>query len=197
MSKISVPVSNAFAPQPLYLYGTYTADGRANYGLFCWAGYFFTDSLKFVAFLCEDKLTRDRIRETKMFSATVVTEELLPIADFCGMHDGYTTDKSQMLPSEKGQKLDVPIPVAGKWTMELSVDEVLHPKEFPDSEVYICSIVNILADPALASEEIPFAEKLKALCPVVTLGQKYVPILSNNGETAYPSWGEAMQTERA
>lgn len=190
MSKVSIPTSNAFAPQPLYLYGTYTEDGRADFGLFCWAGYCFTDALKFVAFLCEDKLTRDRIRETGVFSATVVTEELLAAADFCGNHSGYTTDKSKMIPSEKGEKLNVPIPTAGKWTMELSVDEVLHPKEYPGSEVYICSIVNVQADPNLASSTASFTEQLQSLRPIVTMKQKYVPLQYD--ASSYPGWGEAM-----
>ena len=60
MKKVSQGFTNAFAPQTLYVYGTYKADGTPNFGLFCWATYCFDEEHRFVACLCEDKLTRDR-----------------------------------------------------------------------------------------------------------------------------------------
>ena len=110
LKKISIKASNTFCPQPLYLYGTYKEDGQPNYGLFCWCAYCAVDNLKFVACIGEDKLTRDRIRQTGMFSATIVTEELLSEADWCGTHSGYEFDKSEKIPSEKGAVLNVPVP---------------------------------------------------------------------------------------
>jgi len=73
MGKTSIKGSNAFCLQPLYLYGTYKEDGQPNYGLFCWCCYCYVESQKFVACIGEDKLTRNRIRQTGVFSATIVT----------------------------------------------------------------------------------------------------------------------------
>ena len=87
MSKISLSPTNAFCPQSLYLYGTYKKDGTPDYGLFCWATYCWDEGLRFVACIGEDKLTRDRIRETGVFSA----------------------DKSGIIRSEKGAVLEVPV----------------------------------------------------------------------------------------
>lgn len=58
----------------------------------------------------QDKLTRDRIRTEGVFSASVVSEALLPAADFCGTHPGYEFDKSEKVESEKGGVLNVPVP---------------------------------------------------------------------------------------
>jgi flavin reductase (DIM6/NTAB) family NADH-FMN oxidoreductase RutF len=88
MSKVSLPASNQFCPQCLYLYGTDKQNGDPNWGLFCWATYCWDDGLRFVACIGEDKLTRDRIRETGVFSASILSADLLPAADFCGDHPG-------------------------------------------------------------------------------------------------------------
>ena len=101
MSKVSMSGSNDFCPQCLYLYGTYKENGEPNYGLFCWATYCWDEGLKFVACIGQDKLTRDRIRAEGVFSASVVSEALLPAADFCGTHPGYEFDKSEKVESEK------------------------------------------------------------------------------------------------
>lgn len=174
--KISLNGGNSFCPQPLYLYGTYKEDGQPNYGLFSWAGYCFIDNMKFVAFIGEDKLTRDLIRKNGMFSATVVTEELLSAADWCGTHPGYQFDKAQKLASEPGAKLNVPVPVEGAWTLELQVEYTLSPSPEHESEIYICNIENVVADKRLAEPSLTFEQKLALLKPVVTMDCKYVPI---------------------
>lgn len=122
MKKISFPPGNAFCPACLYLYGTYREDGQPNYGLFTWAAYAWDEGLRFVACIGEDKLTRDRIRAQGVFSASVVSEALLPAADFCGNHAGYAVDKSRRIPSGRGAVLPVPVPEESPWTLELQVE---------------------------------------------------------------------------
>lgn len=119
MEKASQAFTNAFAPQALYLYGTYKPDGTPNFGLFCWATYCADDGHRFVACIGEDKLTRDRIRETGVFSASVVSRKMLPGADWCGCHSGYEADKSRVIPSHRGAVLDVPVPDDSPWAYEL------------------------------------------------------------------------------
>lgn len=152
MSKVSLSPTNAFCPQSLYLYGTYKKDGTPDYGLFCWATYCWDEGLRFVACIGEDKLTRDRIRETGVFSASIVSESLLPAADFCGNNSGYTCDKSGIIRSEKGAVLEVPVPESSPWTFELEVDKTLHLDDTRTSEIYVCRIRNLRADKRLAEE---------------------------------------------
>lgn len=176
MSKVSIQESNAYCPQPLYLYGTYKEDGKPNYGLFCWCGYCFVEKERFVACIGEDKLTRDRIRQTGMFSATIVTEDLVADADWCGTHPGYQFDKSDKIPSEKGAVLNVPVPEKSVWTLELKVDYTLRPDEKYDSDIFVCSIENVLADDRLVDSSLTFEEKLAAVKPIVAMCCKYVPV---------------------
>ncbi len=146
MSKISLSPTNAFCPQSLYLYGTYKKDGTPDYGLFCWATYCWDEGLRFVACIGEDKLTRDRIRETGVFSA----------------------DKSGIIRSEKGAVLEVPVPESSPWTFELEVDKTLHLDDTRTSEIYVCRIRNLRADKRLAEEAGSLEERLALAAPVVS-----------------------------
>ncbi len=187
MEKISLDGGNAFCPQALYLYGTYREDGTPNYGLFCWCAYCAgTGGMKFVACIGEDKLTRDLIRKNGMFSATVVTQPLLGAADWCGTHPGYRFDKAAVIPSAGGAKLNVPVPVEAAWTLELRVEETVRLQTGSASELYICSIENVQADPRLVGESLSFEEKLALLRPVVTLNCRYVPV----PPASLGGWGE-------
>lgn len=185
MSKVSVPVSNNFCPQALFLYGTYKENGEPDYGLFCWATYCWYDGFKFVACIGEDKLTRDRIRATGVFSASSVGEALLPAADYCGNHSGYEVDKSKKLASRKGEVLNVPVPEDSLWTFELEVEKTLHLDDKNESEIYICKIRNVLAEECLTDGR-PFEEKLRTAAPVVSLSTKYFRVQPE----AIGDWGK-------
>jgi len=176
MKKISQPASNVFCPQCLFLFGTYKEDGQPNYGVFCWATYCYDEELKFVACIGEDKLTRDRIRSNGVFSASLLSKPLLPVADFLGSNSGYKVDKSKIIKTAKGDVLNVPIPIDSPLSFELEVDKTLHLDDDNKSEIYVCKIKNVLIDERLTDEQIPFEERLKMADPIVTISKKYFPI---------------------
>ena len=188
MEKISIGPSNNFCPQTLFLYGTYRDDGAPNFGLFCWVSYYWGENLGVMAALCEDKLTRDRIRANGVFSMGLVTEALLPLADYFGNKSGYDAGKMAIdVTVEKGRVLDVPVLEACPWTFELEVD-----RTFRDGgvEIYLCKIRNVLADKQLCDENAPVEEKLGRLLPARTVGGTYY---SWSGK-ALGNWGEPMKT---
>lgn len=186
MKKVSQSISNRFCPQCLYMYGTYKADGKANFGLFTWATYCADQGFRFVACIGEDKLTRDRIRATGRFSASVVSEKLLSGADFCGNNSGYKVDKSEYIESVRGELLDVPIPVLSPWSYELEVDKTLRLDDRGDSEIYICKIRNVLCDEELADSSLKFGELLKIAAPVVSVCNSYFRLDPNS----LGNWGD-------
>ena len=130
--------------------------------------------------------TADRIRAQGVFSASVVSEALLPAADFCGNHAGYAVDKSRRIPSGRGAVLPVPVPEESPWTLELQVEKTLRLDEAGRSEIYLCAIRNVLGDAALAEEGRPFAERVRAAGPVVSIGQTYFAA----GERPLGAWGD-------
>ena len=187
MEKLSIGASNNFCPQTLFLYGTYKEDSTPNFGLFDWVSYYWGEELGVMAAICENKLTRDRIRANGVFSMGLVTEEMLPLADYFGNHSGYDTKKTDMTKSvESGRVLKVPVLEICPWTFELEVG-----KTFIDGEVnvYLCRIRNVLADKMLCDENISHEEKLKQLRPACTVGGTY---FSWAGDSI-GKWGEPMK----
>jgi flavin reductase (DIM6/NTAB) family NADH-FMN oxidoreductase RutF len=185
--KKSIPISNKFCPQSLFLYGTYREDGKPNFGLFGWFSYYWDTELGVMACIGGDKLTRDRIRDKKVFSANLVTEDILPIADYFGNKEGYNNDKMNIpFESEKGQVLDVPIFSKSPWVFELEVSQSITAGY---SEVYLCKIKNVLADEFLCNENVSLEQQVKTIKPVRTISQSYY---AWSGDEIC-AWGKAMK----
>lgn len=190
MKKVSVPITNNFCPQTLFLYGTYKEDGMPNFGLFCWFSYCWDSGLGVMACIGGDKLTKDRIRATGVFSANLVTESILPLADYFGNTEGYSADKMNIpIETSKGAVLDVPILDSSPLAFELEVSQTI---PLNDSEVYICRIRNVQVDEELSGENRSVEERIQAIAPVRTTCQTY---FSWTGK-ALGKWGELMQQRK-
>ncbi len=190
MKKVSVPITNNFCPQTLFLYGTYNEDGMPNFGLFCWFSYCWDSGLGVMACIGGDKLTKDRIRATGVFSANLVTESILPLADYFGNTEGYSADKMNIpIETSKGAVLDVPILDSSPLAFELEVSQTI---PLNDSEVYICRIRNVQVDEELSGENRSVEERIQAIAPVRTTCQTY---FSWTGK-ALGKWGELMQQRK-
>ena len=171
MKKLSVPISNDFCPQTLFLYGTYTSEGKANFGLFCWFSYCYDKGLGVMAAIGGEKLTRDRIRETKVFSANLVTQKLLPLADHLGNTEGYGGKKAALdLSVEKGRVLDVPTLKNSPVTFEL---EAVNSMETDGGEVFLCRIRNVLMDESLLDGQKSLEERIRGIAPIRTTCKTY------------------------
>ncbi|MDD5936945.1 MAG: flavin reductase [Clostridiales bacterium] len=174
MKKQSVSATNDYCPQTLFLYGTYKEDGSPNFGLFCWMSYAnLDDHLGVMACIGEKKLTKDRIFENEVFSANLVTESMLPVADYLGCTKGYSSDKMNIdLAIEQGEKLNVPILSDSPVSFELKVVQRI---PYGDSDVFLCDIVNTLipeeAVDAKTDEE--KYELIKTYAPICTTNQTY------------------------
>ncbi len=187
MTKVAMPISNHFCPQTLFLYGTYREDGTPNFGLFCWISYFWEGELGVMACLGGQKLTKDRIRQTGEFSANLVTEALLPLADACGNIPGTDPAKRAIQPDTiPGQVLHVPILNDSPWSFELQVTREI---SLQDSAIFLCKIRNILADEQLADETKTIQERLQSIAPISTTCQTY---FSFTGKSL-GMWGEPQQ----
>lgn len=169
--KVSLPhPSNACCPQAFYTYGTYKEDGTPNFGLFCWLGFCWDGELGVMACIGGEKLTKDRIRATGRFSANLVTEELLPLANYFGIKSGYDPDKMRVdVAISKGRVLDVPILEKSPWVFELEVKQTI---PLDDSEIYICKIRNTLVEEQFAEKAMDNKGPMpvNALKPVVGWG---------------------------
>ena len=188
MKKISLKPTNDYCPQTLFLYGTYDENGKPDFGLFCWFSYTWEKELGVMACIGGSKRTKDNIHKNKVFSANLVTEKLLPLADYMGIVDGNKPEKMEGLDLgiEKGQVLPVPVLMDSPVTFELEVKQFL---PMGDGEVMLCAIRNVLQDETLADKAKTSTEKLAEIAPVQTTCSRY---FSWKGENL-DAWGEPMK----
>jgi len=189
MEKISINLDNYSAnkvyPGALFLYGTYKEDGSPNFGLFTWFSYCWDSELAVMVCIGGKKLTKDRIHAGKVFSANLVTESLLPLADYLGNTEGYTQGKMDIpIEVERGAVLPVPILKNSPWIYELEVSQSI---PLDDGDTFICKIRNILIAKELADKTKSEEEHLKAIAPVLWFGSgKYYGstpfMLGNTGD---------------
>ena len=171
MAKISQSPNNDFCPQTLFLYGTLLEDGSPNFGLFCWFSYYWDEELGVMAGIGGPKRTLERIHATKVFSANLVTEKLLPLADYFGSAAGDAPGKMDVpFDWERGAKLNVPVLCDSPVAFELEAAEFLPHGE---AEVILCKIRNVLMDETLADPGVSAEEKLRRIAPIRTTCATY------------------------
>lgn len=183
MSKKSIEPRNTLCPQTAFVVGTYKEDGTPNFGLFCWMSYCWDGKLSAMVSMGGSKLTKDRIHATGVFSANLVSERLLPLADYFGTNDGYDAQKMDIdYSSMPGAVLPVPVLADSPWSYEL---EVKHTVELNDSEVYICTIRNVLADESLLDDGASMEERVAGAAPVLCMPEVYFSVGHQLGR-----WGD-------
>lgn len=196
MAKIKGELSNDFCPQSLYLYGAYEEDGATpHFGLFCWFGWCWLGedegTLGVMACIGEEKRTKDLIRKNGVFSANLVNEPLLPLADYYGCVSGRETpDKMKRLPTvERGQALEVPTIAESPVSIELKVvkEEALT----GESTLFLCEVANVTIDERLTDKSLPVIERMKLSQAVSTVAEEtYVSFFGQE----LGKWGKPMQS---
>jgi flavin reductase (DIM6/NTAB) family NADH-FMN oxidoreductase RutF len=186
MKKAKMGITNNFCPQTLFIYGTYKEDGTPDFGLFCWFSYVWDDKLGVMACIGGDKLTKDNIRRNKVFSANLVNEPLLPLADYYGNVSGYNEAKMKKMPKiTEGTELNVPILCDSPVSYELEVSQEIN---LNGSDVFICQIKNVLCYEYLMDEGISLQERVKRVQPVFTTHQTYFRADAEE----MGGWGDAL-----
>ena len=171
MSKVSVPVTNDICPQTLFVYGTYKEDGQPNFGLFCWFSYCWYDEMGVMCAIGRRKTTQKRILANRVFSANLVVEKNLPLADYFGTADGHDADKMAVeVAWEKGAVLDVPVLSSSPLAFELEVDQVISTNEEEGDTVFLCRIRNVLKDEELVNSGLTVQELMQKIGVVSTTG---------------------------
>ncbi len=207
MAKIKGNLDNDFCPQAFYLYGTYEENGTPHFGTFNWFGWCWLSSdgegegtLGVMACIGEEKKTKDLIRRDRMFSANLVSEPLLPLADYYGHTSGRENpDKMKRLPTvERGQALDVPTIAESPVSLELKVvrEERLASGRLGDgsaneSTLFLCEVVNVTIDERLTDQSVPLAQRFQLAAPVISPGEEHY--MSSSGQDL-GSWGEPLKT---
>ena len=167
MERVSIGAENKFCPQAMFMYGTNKADGSPNFGTFTWFSYCWDWKMCVMASIGGGKETLDRIKKEGIFSANLVTEPLVPLADYLGNNPGRSSKKMEApIAIERGAVLDVPVLRDSPWVYELEVKKSI---PLMGNTVFLCKIRNTLVDERLMDGSIPLEERVKLAAPVVWL----------------------------
>ena len=168
MRKVSVPVTNDICPQTLFVYGTRNEDGTPDFGLFCWFSYCWFDQMGVICAIGGSKRTLENIRRNKVFSANLVVESNLPLADYFGTADGRDGDKMDIdVEWEEGAVLPVPILCSSPLSFELEVEKEIRTGE-QDQTVFLCKMRNTLKDETLLDASLTSVDIYKKVAAVCT-----------------------------
>lgn len=168
MKKVSVPATNDICPQTLFIYGTMNEDGTPDFGLFCWFSYCWFDQLGVICAIGGSKRTLENIRRNKVFSANLVVESNLPLADYFGTADGRDADKMDIdVEWENGAVLTVPVLSSSPLSFELEAEKEILTGE-QSQTVLLCRVRNTLKDENLQDSSLSPEEIYKKVAAVCT-----------------------------
>ena len=169
--------------QPSFIIGTNNEDGSYNFAPITWVsatqgedeGYFLVISM------FGTKMTKLNVIRTGVFSANLVSKDMLSLMDYFGSKhakDGKKDDISYGV--SRGEVLDVPTLDASRWVYEC---EVVRSVETGDSTTFFCRIRNIQMDERLSPNDI-FDIDLSVLDPVIYSGKYHSlgKVLGNIGD---------------
>ena len=156
--------------QPTFIIGTNNEDGSPDFAPITWisvtheAG----DGYLLVISMFGEKMTKRNVVRTGVFSASLVSTDMLPLVDYFGSRHAADGPKNEMACRVvRGEALDVPVPDDSRWVYEC---EVVRSVTTGDSTTFFCRIVNIQMDERLQCRD-AFDVDLTALDPVIYSGR--------------------------
>lgn len=156
--------------QPSFIIGTNNEDGSANFAPITWASATHEEGegYLFVISIFGTKMTKKNIERTGLFSANLVSTDMLPLMDYFGSKhakDGKKDDVSYEV--VRGEVLDIPVLNESRFVYECEVAKTV---ETGDSTTFFCRIRNIQMDENLVCED-TFDVDLTVLDPVIYSGR--------------------------
>ena len=156
--------------QPAFIIGTNNLDGTANFAPITWVsvtqekeeGYLLVISM------FGTKRTKENVRRTGIFSANLVSRDMLPLMDFFGTRhamDGLKDVSGCRV--VRGETLDVPVLDESRWVYECRVKKEV---QTGLSSTFFCEILNIQLDERLSCRD-TFDVDLTVLDPVIYSGK--------------------------
>lgn len=144
MKKINIEPEWVFSPQPMYIIGTKNEDGTPNFCIITWLGFSFDKIPHLMMTVGGTKLTKTNILREKKFSANMITEENLWLADYFGNTNGEDGEKNAIPYGYTwGKSVDVPVIDESPWCYECEVTKVI---ELEGAHLFLAEIKNIQID---------------------------------------------------
>ncbi len=156
--------------QPSFIIGTNNEDGSPNFAPITWVSATCEggDEYLLVISMFGTKRTKSNVQRTGIFSANLVSTDMLPLMDHFGTRhaaDGSKEDLSHKV--VRGEVLDVPVLDESRWVYECEVAKAV---ETGESTTFFCYIRNIQMDERLNPKD-TFDVDLMTLDPVIYSGR--------------------------
>ena len=156
--------------QPSFIIGTNNEDGSPNFAPITWISVTHEegDGYLLVVSMFGTKQTKRNVLRTGVFSANLVSTDMLPLMDYFGSRHAKDGRKDGVPFSfSRGEALDVPVLDKSRWVYEC---EVKYKTETGDSTTFFCGIRNIQMDERLHCRD-TFDVDLTVLDPVIYSGK--------------------------
>lgn len=179
MDKISIKPDRVFSPQPVYIIGTKNENGTPNFCIITWLGFSFDRGPHLMMTIGGSKLTKTNILREKKFSANLVTEDILWLADYFGSTKGEKGEKRKLSYGYSwGACTEVPVIDECHWAYECEVDRVI---ELDGAHLFLAEIKNIQIDKAFVDMDMKMIDLVK-LQPVIYGPYNYFSVGPKLGE---------------
>ena len=156
--------------QPSFIIGTNNEDGSANFAPITWVSVTQEEDSGYllVVSMFGTKTTKLNVLRTGIFSASLVSTDMLPLMDYFGSRHAKDGKKDGMAYSvSRGEVLDVPVLDQSRWVYECEVSRAV---EMGNSTTFFCPVRNIQMDERLVCRD-PFDVDLTVLDPVIYSGK--------------------------
>lgn len=156
--------------QPSFIIGTNNEDGSANFAPITWVSVTqgSGDGYMLVISMYGTKTTKQNVLRTRMFSANLVSTDMLELMDYFGSRHAREGKKDgREYCVSRGEVLDVPILDQSRWVYECEVSKIV---KTGDSTTFFCPIRNIQMDERLVCSD-AFDVDLTVLDPVIYSGK--------------------------
>lgn len=179
MQHISMDADFVFSPQPMYMIGTNNENGTNNFCVITWLGFSADDGPCLMMTIGGKKLTKDNILREGKFSANMITEDNLWLADYFGTTRGEIKEKNALpYTVRRGEKVDVPVLEDSHWIYEC---EAIRHVLMKDADLFIARIRNIQVDREWQDMDMQHID-LSRIRPVVYSPYQYFGIGEKLGE---------------
>jgi len=169
VKRVSVQPGFSMCVQPAFLIGTNNEDGTHNFAPITWVSVTNVKDYDYllVISMFGQKRTRLNVQRTGVFSANLVSTDMLELMDYFGSRHASDGPKDGIACSvSRGQVVDVPVLDASRWVYECEVQQSV---ETGESITFFCRIRNVQVDERFAAWK-HFEVDLTKLDPVIYSG---------------------------
>ena len=179
MDKIDIKPDFVFSPQPMYIIGTTNEDKSVNFCIITWLGFSFDKTPHLMMSIGGSKLTKTNILRENQFSANLITEDNIWLADYFGCSKGENGIKNKVdYEYHWGHLLHVPVLEQSNWVYECKVTKVI---ELDGSHLFLADIKNIQIDKRYENMNLEMID-LMQLKPAIYAPYNYFLIGGKIGE---------------